>query len=128
MAEHSAANSGFVQLSDSVYDTLRLAVEKLIPGFGALYFAFSTIWGWAAGDKVVASCAAITVFGGIVLSLARKGYSPNVGEPPGGYDGAVVEGTNEAGEPTLRLQLDPSTIDNLMNKEQLVIKGYDPSA
>lgn len=128
MAEHSATNSGIVQLSDAAYDLIRQLVEKVLPGLGVLYVALATIWHWGYEVEVGGSISALAIFGGVILSLSRKGYVPNAGEPPGGYDGAVVEGINESGEPTLRLQLDPSTIDNLMNKEQLVIKGYDPSA
>ena len=48
MADHEAevTNSGLV-LSNGVYDILRQFVEKLLPGFGALYFALAPYCGMA---------------------------------------------------------------------------------
>lgn len=131
MADHAATatNSGLV-LSDGAYNVLRQVVEKVFPGLGVLYTALATLWGFTYVTEVVGTLAALAIFGGILLSLARKGYSPVVdnGVPPGGYDGQVVSDVNEAGEPVLRLQLDTSSAENILNKQQIVFKGYDPSA
>lgn len=128
MAEHSATNSGVVQLSDAWYDLIRQLVEKVLPGLGVLYVALSTIWHWGYEVEVGGSISALAIFGGLLLSLSRKGYEPDTETPPGGYDGAVVEDINDAGEPVLKLQLDPSAAEDLLNKKKLVFKGYDPSA
>lgn len=127
MAEHAATNSGLA-LSNSSYDVLRFVVEKGFPGLGLLYAAFAGLWGWGYEVEVGGSLAALAVFGGLLLTFARKGYSVDPEIPPGGYDGEVVEGVNEDGQPTLKLQLDPSAVDDLLNKKQIVFKGYDPSA
>lgn len=127
MAEHAATNSGLV-LSNGMYDILRQLVEKVFPGLGILYAAFAALWHWGYSFEVGGSFAALAAFGGILLSLARKGYSVDPAEPPGGYDGAVVEGINDEGQPTLKLQLDASAAEDLLNKKQIVFKGYDPSA
>lgn len=127
MADHAATNSGLV-LSDTAYDKLRMVVEKVFPGVGVLYTALATLWGWGYVTEVVGSLAALAVFGGILLSLARKGYAPTTDAPPGGYDGQVVSDVNEAGDTVLRLQLDASSAESILTKKQVVFKGYDPTA
>lgn len=134
MADHAAeaTNSGLV-LSDRSYDVLRQIVEKVFPGFGVFYTVVAPFWGWGHVTEVVGTLAALAVFCGILLSLARNGYTPasqipTDGSPPGGYDGQVVSDVNEAGEPVLRLQLDTSAAENILNKQQIVFKGYDPTA
>lgn len=126
MADH-AANTGLV-LSDGAYDVLRQVVEKVFPGLGVLYTALATLWGWPHVTEVVGTLAALAIFGGILLSLARHGYVPNTGAPSGGYDGQVVSDVNESGETVLRLQLDTSAAEDILNKKQIVFKGFDPSA
>lgn len=128
MAEHAATNSGVVQLSDAWYDLLRQFVEKVFPGLGLFYAALAALWHWGYTYEVGGTFAALSVLGGVILSMSRKGYEPEPGIPPGGYDGAVVEDVNELNEPILRLQLDTSAAENLLNKKQIVFKGFDPSA
>jgi hypothetical protein len=131
MADHAAqsTNSGLV-LSDGAYDVLRQIVEKVFPGLGVLYTALATLWGFSHVTEIVGTLAALAVFGGILLSLARRGYEPvpTDGTPPGGYDGQVVSDVNEAGDTVLRLQLNSSSAESILTKDQVVFKGYDPSA
>jgi hypothetical protein len=127
MADHAVENSGIVQLNDAWYDLIRQLVEKVLPGLGVLYVALATIWHWGYEVEVGGTISALAIFGGVILSLSRKGYKPSE-EPPEGYDGAVVGDINEAGEPIVRVQLDQSATENILNKDKLVIKGYDPSA
>ena len=134
MGKYEAKSSVLaVNIPDGLYNVFRRIVELVLPGMGALYATLSQVWGddvFPAPHKVIASCAALAVFLGIFLSMSRKAYEANAtpGEPPGGYDGAVVEDVTENGEPILRLQLDTSAAEDLLNKKQLVIKGYDPTA
>jgi Putative phage holin Dp-1 len=125
MADH-AAPSG-INIGDGAYDALRRLVEILLPGLGVFYYTIAHIWKLGHADEVVATFAAIGILGGVVLKFARKGYQSGEA-PPGGYDGEVVEDINEDGQPVLRLQLDTSAIDDILNKKQIVIKGYDPTA
>jgi hypothetical protein len=131
MADHAAeaTNSGLV-LSDGAYNALRQIVEKVFPGLGVLYTALATLWGWSHVTEVVGTLAALAIFGGVLLSLARRGYSPasTSDTPPGGYDGKVVSDVNEAGDTVLRLQLDSSSAESILTKRQVVFKGYDPTA
>ena len=127
MAEHAEKSSG-INLSDKSYDLLQKMVEKVLPGLGVLYAALATIWGWGYEIQVGGSLAAISVFGGILLSISRKNFNANPSGPPGGYDGQVVQDTNEAGEAVLRLELTSEATEGLLNKPQLVFKGYDAAA
>jgi hypothetical protein len=122
MADHTAAKSG-LNLSNGFYDVLRQFVEKVFPGLGVLYAALATLWGWGYIAEVGGSFAALSVFGALLLSLSRKAYQAN----DGAYDGAVV-GDVVDGQAVLRVELDPSASENLLNKSQLLIKGFDPSA
>jgi hypothetical protein len=131
MAEHAAKTGLALSLPDGIYNTLRRIVELVLPGIGAFYAALSQIWGddiFPAPHKVVATFAALAVLGGLALSASRKAYEGSGDAPPGGYDGKVVEDINEDGKAVLRLQLDTSAAEDLLNKKQLVFKGYDPSA
>jgi hypothetical protein len=127
MADHVVeTNSGPVQLSNRVYDVIQALVELVLPALGVLYVAFATYWHWGYELEVGGSIAAVGVFLGVVIKAARKGYERSI-VPPGGYDGAVVEDVIE-GQPVLRVQLEGDATENLMNKNMLVIKGYDPTA
>lgn len=128
MAEHKAVTNSGLILSDEVYDMLRQVVEKVLPGIGLLYAAFAAYWGWGYAFEVSGSIAALAVFGGLLLSLSRKGRTVNPDAPPGGYDGQVVEDVNAEGLPILRVELDPAATEDIMNKQQIVIKGYDAGA
>lgn len=125
MADHVAViegkNSG-LQLSDNSYNNLRALVEKVFPGLGVLYTALAVLWGWGHVNEVVGTFAALTVFGGILLSLARKGYAPPVVLNDANYDGQVVSDVID-GQTALRLELKPEATENLLNKPNLLIKG-----
>lgn len=123
---YEATNSGRVQLTDKQYDFLRGLVELVVPGLGGLYAAIAILWGWGYGTEVVGTATALTVFGGILLKFARKGYEQTI-VPEGGYDGQVVEDVIN-GDPVLRVDLTQEAKENLFNKSQIVIKGFDASA
>lgn len=127
MAEHAGKSSG-VNLSDKSYDRLQKMVEKVLPALGVLYAALATYWGWGYQIEVGGSLAAVGVFFGIILGFSRKNYNADPSGPPGGYDGAVVQDVNEAGEAVLRLELTAEATANLLNKPQIVFKGYDAAA
>jgi hypothetical protein len=123
VSDHAATNTGLV-LGDGVYDVLRQFVEKVLPGFGALYFALAPLWEWPNADKVVATCAALAVFVGILLTLARKGYVP---EGSGG-DGDVVLQTDEEGTNQYLLQLNAPMDELVSGKSVISFKVQAPSA
>jgi hypothetical protein len=124
MGEHVAIvpsqNTGLV-LSDGMYNVLRALTEKVFPGLGALYATIAAIWGWDYAVQVGGTFAALSVFGGILLTLARRGYVPSV-VTDGSFDGAVVEDIVD-GESVVRVELNKQGASNILNKEQLLIKG-----
>ncbi len=126
MADHAAVNSGLA-LSNGVYDVLRQIVEKVFPGLGVFYAALAVIWGWGYEVEVGGSFAALTVLGGILLTFARKGYAPaqTTSDYGGPFVGQVVEGITEDGAPTLKLQLDPTAANDILNAKYLVFKGLN---
>lgn len=128
MAEHAATNSGLVQLNDAQYDLARFFVEKVLPAAGVFYALLAGNWGWPNVIPVVGSLAGATVFLGVILSFARKGYSPNPETPLGGFDGEIVAGDPQDGGPVLTFKLDPTKVDEILNKKVVTFKGFDPNA
>lgn len=61
-------------LSQKSYDFLKNVVQLILPGFGTLYFSLAAIWGFPAADQVVATCAAIATFLGIVLRISSSTF------------------------------------------------------
>lgn len=128
MAEHAETNSGLI-LTNSKYDVLRQLVEKVFPGLGVLYAAIATIWGFGYVVEVGGTFAALSVFGGIILSLARNGYAPVSSDVfSGPFDGQVVEEITPEGQSALRLELNSASAENLLNKEHLIFKGLNSSS
>lgn len=127
MADHVVeSNSGLVQLSNKIYDVVQAFVELVLPAAGLFYAALAGYWHWGYELEVGGSIAAAGVFLGVILKAARKGYQQSI-VPKGGYDGAVVEDVID-GQPVLRVQLEGDATQDLFNKTQLVIKGFDPAA
>lgn len=125
MGDHVAVvegqNSGLV-LSSQFYDVLRALVEKIFPGLSGLYAAFAAIWGWGYAVQISGSLAALAVFGGILLTFARKGYVPPLEIQKPHYDGEVVADVID-GQGAVRLELNEDAQQNLLNKPNLLIKG-----
>lgn len=125
MAEHVAViegqNSGLV-LSDSAYDNLRRVVEKLLPALGAFYALMAGFWDWPHPVEVVGSIAGLATLLGVALTLARKGYASPIMIGDAHYDGQVVNDII-AGQAALRIELNEDSTQNLLNKQNLLIKG-----
>lgn len=125
MGNHAAViegqNTGLV-LSDATYDNLRRVVEKLLPALGAFYALLAGFWNLPHPVEVVGSIAGLATFLGVALSLARKGYIPSVEIPDPQYDGQVVSDVID-GQTALRLELNDASVQGLLNKQSLLIKG-----
>ena len=66
-----------MKISNKVYDVLKWIAQYLLPALGALYFAFSTIWGLPYGEQVVGTITAIDAFLGAILGLSSATYYKN---------------------------------------------------
>lgn len=60
-------------MKKSIYDFLRIA-QIIIPALGTLYTALASVWGWDYGEGVVATCAAVTAFLGVILKTESKAF------------------------------------------------------
>lgn len=64
-----------IQMKSKSYDFLNAFVRIILPGLGALYFALSMIWlSLPYALEIVGSISAITIFGGLVVQLAKNGW------------------------------------------------------
>lgn len=127
MAEHAAKNSGLVQLNDAQYDFFRAILEKVFPAAGVLYALLGGYFHWTNIIEVTGSLAGAAVFLGVLLSLARRGYTGT--DAPTKFDGEVaVVGVSESGDPIAQIQLTDDAQQNFLTKPVLTIKGFDENA
>lgn len=63
-----------MQLSNKTYDFLNALVRVVLPAFATLYFTLSEIWGMPWASEIVGTSAAVALFGGLVIKLARNGW------------------------------------------------------
>ncbi|QFP95425.1 hypothetical protein SEA_MAKAI_33 [Arthrobacter phage Makai] len=130
--EAKPTNSGIVQLSDEWYDFLRAILEKVFPAAGVLYALLGGYFKWDNVIEVTGSIAGVAVFLGVILSLARRGYSPAVKEvvkPPTSFDGQIaVVGVTDDGSPIAQIELTENAQKNFLTTPVLTIKGFDENA
>lgn len=62
-------------LSAKMYDFLKSLVLVVIPGIATLYIALGNIWGWDNVTNVTGTLAAVAVFLGAMLQLAKRNYN-----------------------------------------------------
>ncbi|ALY08633.1 hypothetical protein CAPNMURICA_33 [Arthrobacter phage CapnMurica] len=129
MSEHAAKNSGLVQLSDAQYDFFREILEKVFPAAIAFYALVGGYLGWDNIVQVTGIMGGLAVFLGVILTLARKGYSPGGDKDMHPFDGEVaLSGVAEDGTPIAQIQLTEDAKRNFLTKPVLTIKGFDESA
>jgi hypothetical protein len=89
-------------LSGRTYDIFVWAVKIVLPAFGTFYFAISSIWGIAGGEKVIGTISALCLFLGIILQISNKSYDASGVK----YQGDLVVKTDpETGAETQSLSL-----------------------
>ena len=64
-----------MKISNKAYDTLKWIAQYLLPGFGTLYFALSSIWGLPYGEQIVGTATAIDIFLAMLLGISTKAYN-----------------------------------------------------
>jgi hypothetical protein len=124
-------NSGIVQLSDGQYDFFREILEKVFPAAIAFYALVGGYLGWNNIVQVTGIIGGLAVFLGVILALARKGYSPtkSVTDAPKSYDGEIaLSGVADDGTPIAQIQLTEDAQRNFLTKPVLTIKGFDENA
>lgn len=104
-------------LPNRAYDMLKPTVQVILPGLGTLYYALALIWGFAYGNEVVATCAAIATFLGLFLSLSSKSYNNSSAK----YDGFIeLTPSVEEGRVNARVNVD-KTGEVLAGKKQVLL-------
>jgi hypothetical protein len=126
-------NSGIVQLSDGAYNLCKDILEKGFPAAITFYALVAGYLQWSNVVQVTGIMGGLAVFLGVILALARKGYSPAPAQPgtdaPKSYDGEIaLSGVAEDGTPIAQIQLTEDAQRNFLTKPVLTIKGFDESA
>ena len=101
-------------LSTATYEALRAMVEVILPGVSALWLALAGIWGWSNGEKISGTIAAVTVFVGLFVRVARRSYNKSDLK----YDGfvhMVDKGQDKA--PTMSLEVAAHPSELMLKKE-----------
>ena len=66
-----------MKMSNKVYDILKWIALIALDAIGLLYNALSDIWGFPFGDKVLATCTALSVFIGALIGISTAQYNKN---------------------------------------------------
>jgi hypothetical protein len=61
-------------MSNKVYDVLKWIALVALDAVGLLYNTLSEIWGFAYGDEVLATCAALSLFIGALIGVSSAQY------------------------------------------------------
>ena len=106
-----------MKFTDKVYDTLKKAVQVVLPAVATLYFTLSQLWGFPYGEQVLGTIAAITTFLGVILKLSNDQYNRS----GAAFDGEfVVTGVDE-NDPSYSLQLNEDP-ESLALKDRVTLK------
>lgn len=60
-------------MSKTVFDILRI-LQIIIPALGTLYAALAAAWGFPYSEPIVATCAAVTAFVGVLLKIQSNAF------------------------------------------------------
>lgn len=109
-------------VSNKTYDLLKKIVTLGLPATATLYAALAAVWGLPNPEAVVATFAALTTFGGVVLTISTKSYDNSDAK----YDGELITAGNDpdTGLPNLQLKVttDPA---ELADKQTVLLKSID---
>lgn len=100
-------------LSPVWYDRLRLLVQVILPGIGALYFGLAGIWGLPKAEQVVGTAAVLAVFLGLILGVSRRRYEASDAK----FDGVIVPQVDAGGVRAYSMELNGDPEDLQYQKE-----------
>ena len=63
-----------MNMSNKVYDILKIIALVWLPALGTLYFALAGIWGLPYAEQVVGTITAVDTFLGSVLHISKIRY------------------------------------------------------
>lgn len=61
-------------LTSKQYDTIKWVAQYLLPAFGTLYFALSSIWGLPYGEEIIGTVSAVDIFLGAIMGISSKTF------------------------------------------------------
>lgn len=108
-------------LSNFYYAFAKQGATIILPAVGTLYFMLAELWNLPYAEQIVGTVAALNLFVGVLVGVAKKIYEGTGGK----YDGAVVVTTGEDGVKRFHLQLDQDP-DELDQKDSITFKVAKP--
>lgn len=70
-----------MKLPDKTYDVLKWVALVALDAIGVFYQALSMIWGLPYGDKVLSTCASVSLLIGTLIGISTRKYNKdNEGE------------------------------------------------
>lgn len=106
-------------MSDKTYNRLNNTVKLILPALGTLYFALANIWGLPYGEQIVGSIAALTVFLGVILSLAKKVWNQSA-------DGQIVVDQSDPTKDVYSLEMG-IPLEDIAGKKQVTLNVAPPA-
>lgn len=103
-----------MKISNKMYDMLSNTVKLVLPALGTLYFTIASVWGFPYGDQVVGSLAAIATFLGVVLTVAKRGWSDVM-------DGSIVVNQTDPDKDVYSIELN-GPIEELTANKSVALK------
>lgn len=61
-------------MSNKVYDVLKWIALVALDAIGLFYSTLSGIWGLPFGDEIMATCAALSLFIGVLIGVSSANY------------------------------------------------------
>lgn len=66
-----------MKLSNKAYDALKWVALVALDAVGLFYKTISAIWGLPFGDKILATCTAVSLFVGALIGVSSVQYNKN---------------------------------------------------
>lgn len=109
-------------ISNKTYDLLNKVVTLVLPGLATLYAALAVAWDLPNAEAVVATLAALAVFGGVLLKVANNSWEQSEAK----FDGELITAGNDpdTGIPNLALNISTDPRE-LAGKDVVLLKSVD---
>ena len=88
-------------LPNKLYDVLKRVNQLVLPAFASLYYGLAALWGWPNAEGIVATCALLATFFGVLLEVAKASFDNSDAK----YGGSVEVVTDEDGKKLVNLML-----------------------
>lgn len=108
-------------MSDKLYSKLKIIALLWLPALGTFYAALSSIWGFPAGEEVLATIIALDTLLGVIIKFSQESYNASEARFDGDMDILDVEGGPK--QFTLNLNGDP---EDLERRQEVHFKVRSP--